>query len=282
MDQRILRRRLFVRMMVWLPSTLMCLLIFFVLLVLFDFSLHGENAVLSTAVYRKLLQSSSVFRTIITTLWLAAVVTIFCNILGFPVVRLISRTQHAYVRRLILLGLFAVLMSGAVTRGYAWMLILGKHGILNQVLSLFFLPPARLMNSFYGVIITMTSVTLPFYILTLFGTMKGLTPDLEQAAANLGASSWQRLRHVVIPLAVPGLVAASSLSFSLSLGAFLYPELLGGGRVRVLATVIYDDVQTSYNVQRAAALSVIFLVVALLIKFVPFCVLYLMRGVRKV
>ncbi|MFT8417574.1 MAG: ABC transporter permease [Acetobacter sp.] len=278
----ILRNRFSVYMLAWVPSFLICLLISFVLMTLLNYSFHVENKAWSPSIYRALLNSSSVFHTILTTLLLAAIVTIFCNMLGFPVVRLISRTPNAQLRRFVLLGLFAVLMSGAVTRGYAWMLILGKHGIVNQTLAFFSLPSVRLMNNLWGVIITMTSVTLPFYILTLFGAMKGLTPDLERAASNLGASSWQSLRYVVIPLALPGLVAASSVCFSLSLGAFLYPELLGGGRVRVLATAIYDDVQTAYNVPRAAALSVIFLVVALLIKFLPFCFLHLLRGVRKV
>ena len=72
----------------------------------------------------------------------------------------------------------------------------------------------------------------------------------------------------MLPLAVPGLIAANSVCFSLSLGAFLYPELLGGGRVRVLATAIYEDVQTDYDVPRAAAMAVVFLGVALLVRAV--------------
>lgn len=264
-------RRLSARALLWVPAVTMSAMIVAVLIVLLDYSLGYVSVSADAggsrfALYRALLSSSSFHRTIMETLWLAGIVTALCNVMGFPLARTILLTPSPSLRRSVLLGLFAVLMSGAVTRGYAWMLILDKRGLLNAALVALHCPPARLNNSMGAVVVTMTSVTLPFYVLTLFGALKNVTPEIERAAANLGATSWQRLRHVVLPLAAPGLVAANTVCFSLSLGAFLYPELLGGGRVRVLATAIYEDVQTAYDVPRAAAMSVLFLSVALLLR----------------
>ena len=87
--------------------------------------------------------------------------------------------------------------------------------------------------------------------------------SLEESARNLGASRWRVFRHVVLPLSIPGLVSAATLSFAGAMSAFLFPELLGGGRVHMASNVIFETILTDFNIPRVAAMAALFLVLAL-------------------
>jgi putative spermidine/putrescine transport system permease protein len=125
------------------------------------------------------------------------------------------------------------------------------------------LPAVVLINNETAVVISVLNFVLPFFVLTLFAALRTIPEALEQAARNLGASRMRCFLTVSLPLSVPGIAAATSLSFALSLGAFLFPQMLGGGRVQVLATAIYERIQTSYDIPAAAALAMLFLVLVL-------------------
>jgi putative spermidine/putrescine transport system permease protein len=215
--------------------------------------------------YTHLLGSSDAWRYIANTLQLSLMVTFGCLVLGFPLARLLARSPSARVRRTILFCLVAAFFSGGVTRGYAWLVILGNRGLINQALLAFGLPRMALINNETGVVIAMLNFVLPFFVLTLFGALRAIPDTLESAARNLGASRPRAFLHVTLPLSMPGVVASTFLSFALSLGAFLFPQMLGGGRVQVMATAIYDRIQTSYDIPAAAALAMIFLVLMLLL-----------------
>lgn len=219
----------------------------------------------SFANYQRLLSSAGAWRAVGTTLRLSAIITILCILTGYPLARVLARSQSARLRRLILFCLVATFLSGGVTRAYAWLLILGNRGVINRALDGMGLPTLQLINNEIAVVISVLNFVLPFFVLTLFGALKTIPTTLEDAARNLGASRARTFLHVTLPLSLPGLAVSTSLCFAMSLGAFLFPQMLGGGRVQVLATAIYERIQASYNIPEAAALALLFFVLVLLI-----------------
>jgi putative spermidine/putrescine transport system permease protein len=213
--------------------------------------------------YRAVLASPLAQDTAYNTLRLAGIMTVLIAVIGYPLAYVLARTPSRHWRRLILFGLVLTFLSGGVTRAYAWLIILGNKGLINQGLMALGLPAARLVHNETGVIISVVHFILPFFVLTLLGALKNIPLSLEEAARNLGASRWRVFLHVVLPLSVPGLLSASSLSFAGALSAFLFPELLGGGRVHMAANVIYETILTDYNLPRVAAMAALFLVLAL-------------------
>jgi putative spermidine/putrescine transport system permease protein len=196
------------------------------------------------------------------TLLLSVKVTALAILLGFPLAYILARSPSRLVRHAILFGLVATFLSGGVTRAYAWIVILGNRGVINTVFAAAGLPTLRLINNEFAVVVSVLNFVLPFFVLTLFGALQAIPESLEHAARNLGASRLQSFLRVTLPLSVPGLMSAGSLVFALSLAAFLFPQLLGGGRVQVIATLIFEKIQTDYDIPAAAALAVMFLVLA--------------------
>jgi putative spermidine/putrescine transport system permease protein len=213
--------------------------------------------------YRAALASPAVRDAAWNTVRLAGVMTFFTTLLGYPLAYVLARSASPLFRRAVLFGLVLTLLSGGVTRAYAWLVLLGNRGLVNQTLAALGMPTFRLVHNELGVVVGVVHFLLPFFVLTLLAALRGIPVALEDAARNLGASRWRAFIHVVVPLSVPGLVAAASLSFAGALSAFLFPELLGGGRVRMAANVIYERLVTDYNLPRVAAMAALFLVLAL-------------------
>ena len=223
---------------------------------------HGPA---SLANYVRAVHSIPAQRAVLTTLRLAALITALCVLLGYPLAYVLARSPSAAMRRAILLCLVATFLSGGVTRAYAWAIVLGNRGLVNQMLQGLGRSRAVLINNETGVVISVLNFMLPFFVLTLFGAIRLIPPNLEVAARNLGAGRLRVFLHVTLPLSLPGLTAATALAFALSLSAFLFPQLLGGGRVQVMATLIYERILTSYDIPGAAALAVLFLLLVLLL-----------------
>jgi putative spermidine/putrescine transport system permease protein len=123
--------------------------------------------------------------------------------------------------------------------------------------------PIKMLYNTFGVFIALLQYVMPFFILTLLGPLKNVPRSLEESAINLGASRLQAFLRITLPLALPGIVAASALTFAVSLSSFLFPLVLGGGRVRLISNEIYDQIFVSFNIPFAAATATIFLLVSL-------------------
>jgi putative spermidine/putrescine transport system permease protein len=228
--------------------------------------------------YANALGSGYARQVALATFMLAVKVTVITTVLGYPLAYVLARSPSPLVRNAILFGLVATFLSGGVTRAYAWMLILGNKGVVNALLAGVGLPTLPLINNEFAVIVSVVNFSMPFFVLTLFGTLQAIPVTLEHAARNLGASRTRVFLQVTWPLALPGTLAASSLVFAIGLAAFLFPELLGGGKLHVSATSIYQKIQTDYNLPAAAALSVLFLGLTALV-FTGFALLQ--RGFRR-
>jgi putative spermidine/putrescine transport system permease protein len=240
----------------------------FAIFVVVSFSTAIPGTVLVTgpatlANYRSVLTSALAQDTAWNTLRLAGLMTLLTALLGYPLAFVLARSPSRGLRRIVLFGLVMTFLSGGVTRAYAWLIILGNRGLINQALAALGLPTLKLVYNETGVVVGVVHFLLPFFVLTLLAALKNIPFALEEAARNLGASRWRVFVHVVLPLSVPGLVSAVSLSFAGALSAFLFPELLGGGRVHMASNVIYETILTDFNLPRVAAMAALFLILAL-------------------
>jgi putative spermidine/putrescine transport system permease protein len=213
--------------------------------------------------YREALASPAVQDAAWNTVRLAGEMTLLTALLGYPLAYVVARSPSPLFRRAVLFGLVLTLLSGGVTRAYAWLVLLGNRGLFNQTLAALGLPTFKLVHNETGVVIGVVHFLLPFFVLTLLAALRGIPISLEDAARNLRSSRWRAFVHVVLPPSIPPLVAAASLSFAGALSAFLFPELLGGGRVRMAANLIYERIITDYNLPRVAAMAALFLILAL-------------------
>jgi putative spermidine/putrescine transport system permease protein len=149
----------------------------------------------------------------------------------------------------------------ALLRLYGWMSILGSQGIINDGLAALGIAAAPLLFTESAVIIGLADFSIPFAVLTLAGSISYLDSDLERAAKNLGATGFQTFTRVTLRLMLPGLATAFVLSFVQSVSAVVTPLLLGGGRVPMLATQVYNSMIVSVNYPFASAIVLIIVIV---------------------
>ena len=215
--------------------------------------------------YLKFVSDAAYWEILWRTVWFAALVSLAAAIVGYPMAYAIARTDSTFLRRLLIAAVVVTFLSGSVTRAYGWLVILGNRGLLNGMMIALGLreQPVQMIFNHTGVFVALLHFVVPFFVLTLVGTVRNVPRSLEDAARNLGASAWTAFRRVTLPLTLPGIVAGMTLCFGLGLSAFLFPLMLGGGRVRLMANFIYDEIFTSFNLPFAAATSAIFLACAL-------------------
>jgi len=189
--------------------------------------------------YGLLFTSASVQNTLLTTLRIAAITTFFTLLLGY----LVSYAMRGATSRQQRLMLFCVLLPfwiSILVRSFAWLTLLRGSGPINGALVGMGLidEPLELVRNETGVLIGMVHVMLPYAVLTLYANMRGIDVGLVAAARSLGASRLQAFRMVFLPLTRPGLIGAGTLVFILSLGFYVTPTLLGGGKVLMVAEYI--------------------------------------------
>lgn len=194
----------------------------------------------------------------------AGAVTALTALLGYPVAAAIARAPERW-RGLLYFGVAAPLLINTVVRTYGWLLILGRKGLLNTLLVGGGLldEPLALTGNMAGLVIGGTQVFLPFMVLSLVTPMLAMDRRLHESAAILGAGPARRFRTLTLPLSMPGLVAGSVLVFSMMLGAFVTPLILGGTALKYLSVSIYTDALVLFNLPRATALALLLTVVVL-------------------
>ncbi|UHS63149.1 ABC transporter permease [Agrobacterium vaccinii] len=186
-------------------------------------------------------------------------ITLCC---AYPIALFLHRVSPKWRNMLFVITVSPLLVS-SVVRTYGWMVILGDQGVVNGILmsSGIIDSPLRLTNNTLGVFIGMVEVLIPYMALSLIAGFGRLENVYEEAAASLGANSWTRFRRVILPLTAPGIALGCLLCFVLSISSFITPKLLGGGRVFLLATEIYDQAVIQLEWPTAAAISVIVLII---------------------
>ncbi len=191
------------------------------------------------------------------TLRLSLVVTVVCVALGYPLAYLLARARP----RIMTLGLFLLimpLMVSTVIRVFGWVVILGNQGLVNQALRrLGAGDGVQLLHTEGAVIIGLAQQSMPFMVLPLMASIERISPSLEEAARNLGASWGQMFTRTILPLSMPGLLSGALLVFSVSMSAFVTPALMGGRRSRMIGQQIYEEVLSAYNWPGAASLTIV-------------------------
>ncbi len=202
----------------------------------------------------------------IRTMKLALITTAISAVLGYPVAYALARARPVWMA----LGLFLLvvpLMVSTVIRVFGWVVILGRNGLVNELLGLADIAPINLLYTETAVVIGLVNIFIPFMVLPLMSAIERIPPSLEEAATNLGADWYSMFRKVIFPLSYPGLISGSLLVFSVSLSAFVTPVLMGGARIRVVGSQIYDEVLVSFNWPGASSLSLVVIVATMILVF---------------
>jgi ABC-type spermidine/putrescine transport system permease subunit I len=220
---------------------------------------------LSWANYERIFQSQLYIKTFIVTLKISFAVVIICMLLGYPLCYWLSQLRP---RTAGILMVFVLLpfWTSVLVRTYAWLVLLQRNGIINDTLLAigFIDEPLQLAHNLTGSIIGMVHVMLPFLVLPLYASMRTIDTDLVRAAIGLGSTPRQAFWRIFFPMSLPGFFAGTVLVFVLSLGFYVTPALLGGGRVQMLAQRIESTITIYSNWGAASALGVVLLILALL------------------
>ncbi|WP_295552487.1 ABC transporter permease [uncultured Pseudacidovorax sp.] len=205
-------------------------------------------AELTLANYARLMRSDFYLGIVGRTLWLSALTTLLTAVFGMVLGLSVWRARPS-VRGMLLVMILAPLLVSIVARTYGWVVLLGDKGALNSVLMALGLTdePLRIMYTQPAVLIGLVHVFLPFMVLSLLGALDRIDPLLTEAAATLGASRWHVFRHVILPLAVPGLASGTIIVFSLSMSSYVTPALMGGSRSGLMTTFIYQQFSVTMN-----------------------------------
>lgn len=194
----------------------------------------------------------------------AAITTVLCLLIGYPLAYWLSRYGGRH-KLLLLILVMVPFWTSYLIRTYAWMIVLRDNGVVNQLLAAIGLTsePIILLNTDFSVILGMTYGFLPFAILPLFVAIDRLDPNLVAAARDLYANGRAAFLHVTLPLSLPGVVAASLLTFIPAIGDFVTPDLLGGAETTTIAKVVQELFLEGRDWPYGAALGFVLMVVTL-------------------
>jgi putative spermidine/putrescine transport system permease protein len=191
------------------------------------------------------------------TLGLAVAVTVTDAIIAFPFAYYMARVASRRTQTLLFAAVLLPLWASYLARVYSWILILNHTGLLNWSLESIGLPPANIGYTNLAMWIVFSYIWLPFMIIPTYAAMERVPESLMEAAADLGARRWRAVRDVVLPLALPGVVAGSIFTFSLTLGDYVTPILVGGAGSTFIGNVVYSNVGIANNIPFAAALATV-------------------------
>jgi putative spermidine/putrescine transport system substrate-binding protein len=195
------------------------------------------------------------------TIGIAAAVTLTDALIAFPFAYFMARLAGPRLRAVLFILVTLPLWASYLARVYAWRLILNNDGLLNWTLDKLGLPPAGIAYTNTAMWIVFSYIWLPFMIMPVYAALERIPHSYIEASRDLGAKGARTLRSVILPLALPGLVAGSIFTFSLTLGDFITPVLIGGPSSQFIGNVVYDSALGSSNLPFAAAFAVVPVVV---------------------
>jgi putative spermidine/putrescine transport system permease protein len=225
--------------------------------------------------YRRIISEDIYWRSFALTFEISLLVTVLALSLGYPIAYAASAAPKGW--SIVILALVVLpFWTSVLVRAYAWLALLQRTGVINHLLQDLGLigEPLALVHNTFGTVVATLHILLPFMVLPLYATMQKIPRDLLHAGASLGGSPSHTFWRIFLPLSLPGVLAGSTLVFVLSLGFYITPELLGGGRTIMVSMVVSRNVEL-YNQWGAASavgvvlllgVAIIFLVVS---RFIP-------------
>jgi putative spermidine/putrescine transport system permease protein len=243
-----------------LPALLVSAVLFCApVVLLFVSSLRGGGSA-----YANVLSDGYYLQVTVTTLRIALLATAATVVLGYVAAFCIARVlASSWTRRMMLLLLITPMFISAVVRSFGWLVILGQQGLVNDVLRAAGLTGLSLLYNETGIIVGLIYILLPYAALTILAVFDASAPQLERAAADLGAGPLRRFAHVTLPLTLPGVYAGALMVFAMAFTSYVTPAVLSGGQVTVLSMLIYDQVLVTFDWATAAVLAVLMLLLSI-------------------
>jgi len=248
-----------------MPAVLVVLIVVFLpVFWLSSLSFYNAAGELSLENYARIFESALYRRTFVVTFQISITVTVFCVFLGYPLCYWLTKLPDR-TAAILMVFVLVPFWTSVLVRTYAWLVLLQRNGVINSSLMKLGViqEPLQLAHNLTGSIIGMIHIMLPFLVLPLYATMRSVDTDLVRAAVGLGSSPRGAFWRVFFPMSLPGLFAGIVLVFILSLGFFVTPALLGGGKVQMLAQRIESTITVYSNWGAASALGVVLLLMAL-------------------
>ena len=222
--------------------------------------------VFSFQLYSEFFKDSYFMRVLWRTLVNSFFVTLICAVLGLPVSYVISGVSKKWKGILIALTLFP-LLTNSVIRSFAWITILGKNGVINSLLLQWGIlkEPLTLLYTDFAIIIGSVYLFLPTMIITLIGVLENIDDDILEAASTLGLSPIKIFLKIIFPLSLPGMLVGSVLVFTGTLTAYTTPQLLGGNKKMMLATLLYQRATALGDWTSASVIALVMIVITFIV-----------------
>ena len=221
------------------------------------------------ASYSRFFSNDLVLAGLARTVVMSGLVALCVTVLAYPLAYYLARATSRW-RTVIFALAIAPELAGVVLRTYGWLIILEDRGFINSALiwTGLITEPLPLSKNLFGVVVGLTHVILPFGVLSLLTSLQGINPNLEKSAQILGASRLAVIRHIILPLSVPGIVSSFLIGFTMAAGAYATPALLGGAGFKVMATMVYEQVLFYLDWPFAAVMANVLLILMLAAGFI--------------
>jgi spermidine/putrescine transport system permease protein len=245
------------------PGLAFTILFFFVpLAAMLVISLSGPDG-LSLDNYRHFITQPSYVRALVNSLQVTLLVTVISILVAYPLAWTLAERVPERWQRMALLFTILPFWTSYVVRSYSWLLLLAERGVINRALVASGLidQPLMLANTRTATIIGFVHFFVMLLTLTIYANFKQLSPNYRKAAADLGASGFRIFLHIILPLTLPGIVVGAFLTFVLTIGDYITPQLLGGSNELLMPQLIIQQIGRRADVPLAAALSMILMLV---------------------
>ena len=200
----------------------------------------------------------------VRSIWLGALATLICLLIGYPLAYIISRVDEKYQNVIVLLIMLPMWMN-FLLRTYAWMSLLEDNGIINNLLAAIGLPRIHMINTSGAVVLGMVYNYLPYMVLPLYSVLTKIDSSVIEAAQDLGANRFQVFRRVIFPMSMPGIISGITMVFVPSVSTFIISKMLGGGGNMLIGDLIeMEFLGNSYNPNLGSAISLVLMVLILI------------------
>ncbi|MBX3090075.1 MAG: ABC transporter permease [Cryobacterium sp.] len=199
-----------------------------------------------------------------TSLLLAAVVTVITAVLGYPLAYYFVHSSSR-IKSVIFLAILSPLLISVVVRSIGWLILLGQEGVINQTLVFLGIlqEPIQMLYNFGAIVIGEVNILMPFMVLSLTTSLGQIPDSLYEGAEIMGATPFRRFLRITLPLSAPGLVSGAVLVFILTMGSYITPQMLGGGKVKVITIDIYTRMMQDFDWPVGAALAIVTMIFTL-------------------
>lgn len=237
-----------------------CIFIVVPLFIVMYYAFTDSNGVFSFANILALADYADVFKVSIVFSVIATIITL---LVGYPFAYCLTKLKASAQRMQMMLVMLPMWMN-LLIRTYSWMNILEKNGLINTILSSIGLPTLNMIGTPAAVILGMVYNYLPYMILPIYTTMSKIDYSLYEAAEDLGCNPWQKMRRLILPMSVPGVISGITMVLVPSISTFYISQKLGGGKILLIGDIIERQIQMSYNYNLGAALSFVLMVMILI------------------